>query len=239
MTASAREALRGVETVFLYPVRGAVDGFLAAARAADVEHIVLLSSPGSYEPREYKTLIGQVHRAMEQSLERSGLPHTVLYPSWLAGNALRDWGEQVRTSERVDLAFPDAQFTPIHPDDIAEVAADLLTRDTHRGRMQILTGPESMRLRDVVTALGEEIGRTLTVGELTPEQALERRESWMPEPVLRALLDTSAAAVGVPTPVNNSVLRITGHRARTFRAWARTHRADFLPDPVPESQPTP
>jgi uncharacterized protein YbjT (DUF2867 family) len=41
------EALRDIDTMFLYPTRGDVDGFLAAARK--VQHVVLLSSPAAYE----------------------------------------------------------------------------------------------------------------------------------------------------------------------------------------------
>src|SRR5436190_455102 len=83
----------GVGTVFLYPVRGgSVAAFLDAARKADVQHVVLLSSPAAYEVHEHDRLIGLVHRAVEQTVRDSGLNHTVLYPSWLASNAQRDWG---------------------------------------------------------------------------------------------------------------------------------------------------
>ncbi|MEV7011036.1 NAD(P)H-binding protein [Streptosporangium sp. NPDC051022] len=224
---SAEEALRGVEAMFLYPTRGEVGGFLKTARDAGVRYVVLLSSPAAYEPGEYDRPIGLAHRAVERALEESGLRHTVLYPGWLATNARRDWGEQIRSQGRVGLAHPDAQVNPVHIDDVAEVAAHLLTRDTHRGRMQVLTGPRSMRLRDVVGVLGDVLGTPVPVDELTREQALARRAPWMPEPVLEALLDTAAAAVGVPAPVTNTVERITGHPGRTFTEWARAHRADF------------
>lgn len=226
---NATAALRDVDTMFLYPTRGAIDDFLKAAREADVQYVVLLSSPAAYEPGEYDRPIGLAHRAVEQSLENSGLSHTVLYPSWLATNARRDWGEQIRTRGRVGIAYPDAQVTPIHLDDIAEVAAELLTRDTHRGRMQVLTGPESLRLRDIVGILGDALGRSVPVDELTREQALKQREPWLPESVLEVLLDAAAAAVGVPALVNNTVERITGHAGRTFGEWAHAHRADFEP----------
>jgi uncharacterized protein YbjT (DUF2867 family) len=226
---NAERALRDVDTMFLYPVRGPIDGFLEAARKADVRYVVLLSSPAAYEAGEYDRPIGLLHRGVEKALENSGLRHTVLYPSWLATNARRDWSEQIRTRGRVRIAYPDAQVTPIHIDDIAEVAADLLTRDRHRGRMQVLTGPESLRLRDIVGILGDVIGRPIPIDELTREQALQERQSWMPEAVLEVLLDVAAAAIDVPAPVNNTIERITGHASRSFREWADGHRADFEP----------
>jgi uncharacterized protein YbjT (DUF2867 family) len=223
----ADKALHDVDAIFLYPARGAIDDFLAATAAAGVQYVVLLSSPASYEAGEFDRPIGLAHRAVEQSLDRSGLRHTVLYPGWLATNARRDWAEQIRGTGQVGVFSPDAQVNPIHPDDIAEVAADLLIRDAHRGRMQVLTGPESLRLRDLVAVLGDVLGKPVPLDELTADQALERRAPWMPEPVLRVLLDSAAAAVGVAAPVNNTVERITGHRARDFRTWVRENRADF------------
>lgn len=213
---NAAEALRDVETMFLYPTRGNVDDFLAAAGKAGVRHVVLLSSPAAYEPGEYDRPIGMAHRAMEAAVVRSGLSHTVLYPSWLATNAIRDWVPQLRERGRLRMAYPDAQVCPIHIDDIAEVAAGLLTDDRHRGRMVVLTGPESLRQREVVAVVAEVLGRPVPIDELTHEQALA--ETRLPA----VLLDVMAAAVGVPALVNNNVERLTGHPARPFREWART-----------------
>jgi uncharacterized protein YbjT (DUF2867 family) len=224
----ADAALDGVETVFLYPVRGPVDGFLDAARKADVQHVVLLSSPASYEVHEHGRLIGLVHRAVERAVQDSGLSHTVIYPSWLASNARRDWSEQIRTRGRVGIAYPDAQVNAIHIDDVAEVAADVLTRDTHRSRMLVLSGPESVPQRSLVDVLAEVRGAPIAVDELTREQALDARPEWMPEPVLESLLDVAAAAVGVPATVTNTVERVTGHPSRTFREWAIAHRSAFV-----------
>jgi uncharacterized protein YbjT (DUF2867 family) len=224
---NAGEALAGVETVFLYPVRGSVEAFLDAARKADVQHVVLLSSPAAYEVHEHDRLIGLVHRAVEQAVQDSGLSHTVLYPSWLASNARRDWGEQIRTRGRVGIAYPDAQVNPIHIDDIAEVAADVLTRAAHRSRMLVVTGPGSVPQRSLVDVVAEVRGTPIALDELTREQALEQRPEWMPEPVLESLLDVAAASVGVPAAVTNTVERVTGHPSRTFREWASAHRADF------------
>ncbi|MDT3444601.1 MULTISPECIES: NAD(P)H-binding protein [unclassified Pseudofrankia] len=224
---AAADTLRGVEAVFLYPVIGSVDAFLAAAATAGVRYLVLLSSPAAYEAGEFDRPIGLVHRAVERAVAGAGLEHTVLYPSWLATNAQRDWADQIRTTGRVAMAYGDATVTPIHPDDVAQVAADLLTRGTHRARMQILTGPRSLHLRDVVTTVGDVLGVEIPVDDLTRDQALEQAKGRMPRPILETLLDVAAASIGQAAPVNNTVERITGHPARPFRSWVETHRADF------------
>jgi uncharacterized protein YbjT (DUF2867 family) len=229
---NAAAALQNVDAMFLYPTRGAADEFLIAARDAGVQHVVLLSSPASYEPGESDSLLGQLHRNAERSVEESGLRYTLLYPSWLATNARRDWGEQIRTRGRAAIAYADALVSPIHIDDVAEVAVDLLTRDVHRGRMQVLTGPQSLRLRDIVGILADVVGHPIPVDDLTRAQAHGQRPPWMSEHVLDLLLDGSAAAVGMPATVNNVVERITGHPARPFREWAQAHRADFQGQPA-------
>lgn len=216
----AATVLDGVEAVFLYAARGDVSRFLSVARDAGVEYVVLLSSPASFEAGEHDRHIGRLHRAVEKSLEDSGLAHTLLYPSWLATNAARDWAGQIRATGSIALPFPDAQFTPIHPQDVADVAVLLLTRAVQRARIQILTGPESLRLREVVTVLGEVLNAPIRVHEIGCRQAQESRLAWMPESVLDALLDAESAAVDIVAPVNNAVERLTGRPARTFRSWA-------------------
>jgi uncharacterized protein YbjT (DUF2867 family) len=224
---NATQALSGIETVFLYPVRGPLDGFLDVARKADVQHVVLLSSPAAYEAGEHDRPIGLLHRAAEQAVQESGLRHTVLYPSWLATNARRDWAEQIRTRGRVGIAYPQAQVNPVHIDDIAEVAVDVLTRDVHRSRMLVLTGPESVPQHRLVDTLAEVLGRPIEVDELTREQAMARRPPWMPAAVLETLLDVAAAAVDAPAAVTNTVERVTGRPSRPFREWADAHSAEF------------
>ncbi|MGC7095418.1 SDR family oxidoreductase [Amycolatopsis lurida] len=224
---NADAALAGIDAIFLYPTRQAPTDFLAAAEKAGVGYVVLLSSPDVFEGAPDNPIrVG--HLAVERAVRESGLPHTVIYPSWLASDARRDWGEQIRTGDRVGIAHPEGQFTPIHEDDIAEVVAELLTTGCYRGHSLTLTGPESLSQAEIVAILAEELGRPLVVDALTREQARERREPWMPEAVLDHLISVAEQAGTRPAPVNNTVERFTGHPPRSFRQWTAEHRAEFL-----------
>jgi len=220
-------AVNDVDAVFLYATRGSAAAFLRAARDAGVRHVVFLSSPAAYEAAEYRGPIGRIHRAAEAAVAESGLDYTILYPSWLATNAHRDWGAAIRAGQPVELPYPAAQCVPVHPDDVAEAAVDLLLNDTYRSRMQILTGPESMRLDEAVATIGDVLGRTIPVREISREDALARREPWLAAEILESLLDSAAAAVGRPAPITNTVERITGHSARPLREWVAENRAEF------------
>jgi len=220
-------AVNDVDAVFLYATRGSAAAFLRAARDAGVRHVVFLSSPAAYEAAEYRGPIGRIHRAAEAAVAESGLDYTILYPSWLATNARRDWGAAIRAGQPVELPYPAAQCVPVHPDDVAEAAVDLLLSDTYRSRMQILTGPESMRLDEAVATIGDVLGRTIPVREISREDALARREPWLAAEILESLLDSAAAAVGRPAPITNTVERITGHSARPLREWVAENRAEF------------
>jgi uncharacterized protein YbjT (DUF2867 family) len=223
----AERVFDGVTGIFLYPTHGTPpDEFFKAARDAGVQYIVLLSSPDVYEGVDDNP-IRRAHVPVEEAVANSGLRYTVLYPGWLATNARRDWAEQIRETGRVGLAFPDAQFTPTHEEDVAEVAVELLTRGAYPGRTLALTGPESLRQSEIVAILGDVLGRPIPVDSLTRAQMQDRREPWMPAHVLDCLLDSTEAAVGVPAPVNNTVERFTGHPARTFRQWAEENRVAF------------
>ncbi|NUQ89541.1 MAG: NAD(P)H-binding protein [Glycomyces artemisiae] len=222
----AAAALDGVRTVFLYPTRGDLGDFLEAAAKAGVEHAVLLSSPAAYDPVEHAGPIGAAHQAVEAAVRESGLAHTVLYPSWLGSNVFRDWTAQVRAG-RVSIAFPEWRINPIHLGDVAEVAADLLTRTQFRGRSLVITGPESLSQREVVAAIAAELGRPVEVEELTREQALAGRPEWFPEAMFDSLLGVAANLGDTPATVNNNVERVLGRPARTFAQWLRDERAAF------------
>ncbi|RRS01367.1 SDR family oxidoreductase [Glycomyces terrestris] len=222
----AEAALDGARALFLYPTFGDLTGFLDAAVKAGVEHAVLLSSPAAYEPVEHDGPIGAAHQAIERAVRDSGLAHTVLYPSWLGSNVFRDWADGVRAG-RVSIAFPEWRINPIHLGDVAEVAAELLTRDRFRGRRLDITGPASLSQREAVDAIAAELGRPVEVEELTRGEALAGRPAWFPEAMFDSLLSAAETLGDTPAPVTNNVERVLGRPARTFAQWLRDERDSF------------
>ncbi len=208
-------ALAGVSRVFLYNEPQGVDGFVEAARAAGVAHVVLLSSASVAGPEDNP--IARWHLATERPLADSGIPYTFVRPGAFATNTLR-WSAQVRTGT-VRLPYPGSHSTPIHERDIAAVATRALTGDSLMNAAPLLSGPESLTQERQVELIGEAIGRTLTCEELPPEEA----RGIVPDVLLAYL----AAGDGRPMPVETAVEDITGRPALTYARWARDHAADF------------
>ncbi|MCX4093932.1 SDR family oxidoreductase [Nocardia sp. alder85J] len=213
--ASAAAAVDGVERAFLYAAGSGIDTLVAAAKAAGVQHITLLSSSAAATPGNP---IGDRHLVVERPLQESGLPLTILRPGAFAGNA-RWWLSGVRSDGVVGLPFPEVQQNPIHEADIADAAVISLTEPGHAGKIYPLTGPESLSLRRMVELLAEAVDRPLRVERISYDQA----KAFLYEPVLAMW----AAAGDAPAPVGPTAESVTGKPARTFAQWAADHATEL------------
>ena len=122
------------------------------------------------------------------------------------------------------LAAPTA---PVDERDIAAVAVRALCEDGHAGAEYVLTGPQSLSQVEQVLTIGQVIGRSLRVEEISPDEARRELLGLMPLSLVNILLDAWAAAIGRPAFVTSTVEEITGAPARTFLDWATDHAAEF------------
>jgi uncharacterized protein YbjT (DUF2867 family) len=206
-------ALEGVDKVFLYAAHEGIDAFLAAAEAAGVKHLVLLSSAAVAGPDNE---IGRMHLAAERPIEASGIPWTFVRPAMFATNTLW-WADSIRNENVVRVPYPDAPVNPIHERDIAEVAYAALTGDGHEGRAYLVDGPGHLTQRRQVELIGEAVGREIAV-EALPRAVAEQH---LPASLLDMLASGSTDRWG---PTSEAV---TGRPARTFADWAVDHADDF------------
>jgi uncharacterized protein YbjT (DUF2867 family) len=227
---SVAAALRGVDSVFLLhvgPGTTQTQIMIDAARSARVNRIVLLSSVGA-RLVPVAGLIPASLAAREDLLRASGLDVTYLRPTSLMSNAL-SWAGGIRESNRVvDPTDPGVQV-PVDPDDIARVAARVLTEDGHVGHGYILNGPEALTVREQVGILSDVLGRTIEFVAVTPEQAAkEAIKRGTPAPLAEAMQQLNemfrARLVG---QVADDVENLTGAAPGTFRHWCERHADEF------------
>ncbi len=236
------QALHGGGKVFLYAQPSGIDGFLEIAKAAGVEYAVLLSSL-AVAGRDPDHWIARWHRAVEDSIERSGLAWTFVRPGHFAANSL-PWAQAVKNGEPVRLLYAHSYVSAIHELDIAEVSTRALLQDGHAGAAYHITGGDSITQAEQVTLIGQAIGREVAFEDITGDDARAvLRELFRPriqELVRSGVLDRNATpeiietriryweeALEGPAEIDGTVEKVLGKPARTFAEWAVDHKADF------------
>ncbi|MBH5338236.1 NAD(P)H-binding protein [Streptomyces pactum] len=221
-------ALRGADGVYLMwpglPVRPRVVELIAE----HTERVVYLSTDvpdlADGEPPAV------FHQEIERQIRNSGLAWTFVRAIDFATNTLA-WADRIRQGV-VRLPYGRAARSLIHERDIAEVAVRALTTDGHDGAAYLITGPESIPQAELVRIIGEETGITARWEELPVETAREQlAAAWGSAEFADARLRAWASFVDTPERVTDTVERLLGRPARTFRSWAREHADDFRRPP--------
>lgn len=224
--ASFADALRSVDRVFLYADLPEPEALLATVAAAGVQHVVLLSSAAATSPGAEDDFNGSRFLRAERATREAGVAHTLLRPCEFASNAAR-WSWSIKGESTVPLPYPDAVQTPIHDQDIADVAVIALTGDTLLDAAPILTGPERLTLRDQVATIGEVIERPLAVIEQTEAESAALLSAHLPDVWVQQILKGWRQSVGASPALSGEYSRITGRSPRTFRTWAADHAGLF------------
>jgi len=225
-TETLEAALDGVESVFLYAQRQGIEGFVKAAEAAGVRHVVLLSSSATLEPESTQSRIAALHRVVEDALKAASFGETFLNPGAFATNTL-GWLPDIAEGF-VRIAFPDAQIGSIDERDIAAVAARVLIDGSHVGEALPLSGPTAITFREQAEVLSDVLGRSLTLEELTPAESTERMLAFGFPPEFPAeLLRVWERVTKAPSRVTDVVREVTGTAPRTYRQWVEDNRAAF------------
>ncbi|WP_331767520.1 hypothetical protein [Embleya sp. NBC_00896] len=163
---------------------------------------------------------------VERALADSDLTCTFLRPDAFAGNSL-GWAYFIGQSMPIQLAYPDAQIAPIHPQDIADIAVEALTGDALTGRSVTLTGAESLSFREQLAVLADTIGREIPVELITRAEAERQMGNHMPAPMAFSLLNLWEAANHGPATIADTTETLLGRPARTFEQWARENAGAF------------
>lgn len=229
--ATWRPSLSGVKSVYLtfapdIAMPGAlekVSAWVALAREAGVQHIVLLSGRGEEEAQ-----------AAEEVVQQSGVAWTILRCSWFQQNFSENfWLDSVLAGE---LALPagDVGEPFVNADDIAEVAAAALLEPGHCGKLYELTGPRLLTFRQAVAEIAAATGREISYVHVpNKEYAGMLRAFDLPEEVVSLvtyLFDT--VLDGRNAALTDGVQRALGRAPRDFRSYAAATAATGVWNPA-------
>jgi (4-alkanoyl-5-oxo-2,5-dihydrofuran-3-yl)methyl phosphate reductase len=226
--ASLAAALDGVETMFLVnagPDLAARDGSAAQiALSAGVERIVKLSTIDV----EQDVGTGLWHAQGEAAIRATGIGFTFVRPSGFMTNALF-WAQSIRTAGVVHSATGEGKIAFIHPDDIADVvAAELVTPAYNRESLSI-SGPEALSYAEMTAIIGQAIGRPLRFEPMADEEARRQLIAGgdQPESVDYHLSIFRAIREGRMGIVTDTIQRVLGRPAFTFKHWVEQNRSQF------------
>ncbi|WP_039795253.1 NmrA family NAD(P)-binding protein [Nocardia araoensis] len=216
----------GVDRAFVFPVDG-VDVFVDAAVAAGVHRFTVLSSLAAAMefPRDRGSASQLHHSAVEAAVTDRTDVWTILRPGTFANNLL-SWAWQIRSGASIRAPYLESAQAPVHEYDIAEAGAETLLSDDHIGETIAITGPQALTRTEQVAAIGAAIGREIPLVEITPDEFISETAQFIPQPIMKMLLDYWSDTVTVPDVVR-PVTSVTGRPGRTLTEWATDHRADF------------
>ena len=202
-------------------------------RSGKAPHIVRLSGYGTLKSR----IISELAKC-EDELKDSGLPWTILKPTFFMQNVMMA-APTVRDHGHIYFDWGNGKAGMIDVRDIVDCAVGALTGDTQAidGETFVLTGPASIGFADVAATLSEVVGRTV---------------QYMPVPHEAAI--ASMTAMGVPQWIaegygelddgfehgfadltTTNVHALSGHQPRDFERFARDFAQFFTPTLVPTS----
>ncbi|WP_165953660.1 NmrA family NAD(P)-binding protein [Streptomyces sp. 8K308] len=228
--------LTGVGAVFL--VWPTLDDLDAAREAVGViarhaRRLVFLSSAAVRDgAAEQGDVIGRAHAEIERAIERSGMAWTFVRPHAFAANVLH-WAPAIRSGEPVRVPFAEIPDVPIDERDIATVVVRALTEDGHAGARYEVTGPERLTPVQQLRIIGEAVGREPRWEETPPDEwERQMRDLAMSDEDVAGLRQAYEDLRSAPAPVTDTVRRLTGRPARTFREWVGDHAGDLM-GPLP------
>lgn len=209
---------------------------VAPARAAGIEHIVVVSSAAV--TAGYDTTY---NLPVERAVQESGLDWSIVRLGEFATNALLIWGPSIRSGRRVVEPYPEQAGYPIHEEDIADVIVADLLDPGRRGRVDTIIGPDTLTKREQVAAIAAAVGDPITLDEVTPEQARNfYREQggfaadnadWLYGLTSYDGVDDAPDEPLEDTPSSDSAYRsltdVLGRPGRSYAQWARDHACDF------------
>jgi hypothetical protein len=187
--------------------------FLAHARAAGVEHVVLQST--SLVPLgDVSNAFAAYHIEAEEAVRESGLAWTFTQSNSFMTNTYQ-WLPQLRAGDVVRVGFADIPEAMIDPFDITAVAVSAFNSSEHRGRSYHLTGPESLLPAERLRVLGDALGRPLQLVALSNDEAREELSKSLPPEFVDAFISIFADGNHDLSRVLPTVQDVTGRPAHS------------------------
>src|SRR5215467_9941834 len=170
---SIRRALEGVDRAFLVTnsserVEKQQLQFVQLAQEAGVRHIVYLSQLHANKDSPVRFL--RYHAVVEEAISSSGMAYTHLRPN-LYMQGLIAFRASIASEGRFFAPAGEARVSIVDVRDIAALATEALTSNSHEGKVYDVTGPEALTHTEIAVHLSEALGKQITFTDI-PEAAM-------------------------------------------------------------------
>lgn len=223
------KALTGVDRVFSLTKNADVQPdktvipFFDAAKAAGIEHIVFMTAMGVDQAPDALPL-----RQVEKYLMASGVAYTILRPNWFMQNLNPGFLlPPIQQSGAFYLPAAEAKTSLIDTQDIAAVAAVILTEAGHRGKEYTLTGGEALSYHEAAQIMSEFAGRQITYVPVDDDalRGALTGAGWLTEQAEFMVGLFQGVRQGWAAPVSPAVSQLLGRDPITFTEFARENAA--------------
>ena len=222
------KAVAGVDKVYLITPGGQTGATQARSLIEAVKSVGRLPIVRQTGFGPSKSRIIQQHEEIEKLLEASGLPYTLIKPTFFMQNMMMA-AQTVASDGMVYMPFKNGRLGMIDVRDVVDVAFKVLTSAGHDGKTYVLTGPASISLHDVADGLTKALGKQVTYVDVPPEAAREAivgmgMPEWDADGYVELFEGFSEGFADMTTP---HVEQLTGHPARSFETFARDFAQAF------------
>ena len=231
--ASLDNAFQGLDTLYLLcghsPSLGDLElNALAAAKKAGISYIVKSSGSEKGITADSPSEIMKTHFHMENALRDSGIKWAISRPNFYISN-LMGMAEPVANMGKLISALPpETTISMIHPADIGECVAELLTNQDRAGQEYFLTGPV-VSMSEVTEASSDATGKDIDYMQVPPEAAKKAMEDKnMPDWLIAHMGGMMGlCARGGMNGETDWVEQLSGHAPRTIKDWLGGAKAAF------------
>jgi len=229
--ASLSAAFEGVDLAFILTpgfenqvelARNAIE----AAAEAGVGRIVRMSA---FIPEPaLETTLGRQHREIDELVANSGIPYTIIQPTFFMQNIL---GAAPSIAADGVMYWPFGEGRAGMPDvrDIVDVAAAVLTSPGHEGQTYTVTGPASISMHDAAEALSDTLGKEVRYVDVPVEAGVESMigmgvPKFVAETYGELFVNFAKNGADRVTP---AVQQVTGHAPRSVADMVRDFAGAF------------
>ncbi len=231
-----RKALKNVNRAyFLYPfidhLPKAAGYFAKAAKEQNLELVVSMSQMNVHDAT--KSPATQNHLIAEDILDWAEIGAVHIRPALFAWNYLGMASPTVKAENKFYFPNPEAKYTIIHPKDIGEVVAEILTAENiqqHIGKRYDLSGSEIYDGKKVTDVIGKVLNKEIEFVPIPVDVWIDamKKLPTVNEFLAKHLRELSKdIAMDKFNKVTDVVKNITGHEPRTFEEYLTEYKAVF------------